>query len=231
MQRDLARDILPGLACTVLPMGVAMQVSGKPPVTRAAEARYTLGTISRLSRKKGLDHLIAAAEALAARGQTPRLAIAGDGEDAARLRALVQAANVTFPGFLAGKEKQAFFDDCFAMALPSASAKGDVEGLPVALLEAMAAGKQIIASRDTNIKLLEEWPEISGAVDFLEDPSDVEAFADAIARMSSCPPEVAARNAGILARVADRYRWKNLIEEYLDVIENLPKPKRLKAGN
>lgn len=221
MQRERAQDLLPGLACHVLPMGVAMQASDRPAVARAAEATYALGTISRLSSKKGLDHLIAAAEVLAARGQTPRIAIAGDGEDAERLKTLPQASDVTFPGFLAGEQKLAFFDDCFAMALPSASAKGDVEGLPVALLEAMASGKQVIASRDTNIKLLEEWPKISRIVEFLNDPSDVNAFADAIERLLSLDPEAAAHNAQVLARTAERYRWEKLIEEYLSVIESL----------
>ena len=226
LQREMARDILPGLACAVLPMGVAMQTPKAPPVTRATDAAYGVGTISRLSGKKGLDHLIAAAEALAARGQHPRFAIAGDGEDAERLKALPQASDVTFPGFLAGAEKLAFFDDCFAMALPSASTKGDVEGLPVALLEAMASGKQVIASRDTNIKLLAEWSEISGIVEYLDDPSDVDAFARAIMRLLALDPEVAAQNAQVLARTAERYRWDNLIEEYLSVIDSVQHPGR-----
>lgn len=219
MQRQLAQDILPGLNCTVLPMGVAMQVPDTPPVSDPAKARYALGTISRLSRKKGIDHLIAAAELLATRGEVPRIAIAGDGEDAASLKALPHASDVTFPGFLTGQEKLSFFEDCFAMALPSASAQGDVEGLPVSLLEAMAAGKQVIASQDTNIKLLEEWPVIADIVEFLDDPSDTVAFADAIARLLSLPPEQTARNAQVLTRVADRYRWEKLIEEYLSVID------------
>lgn len=221
MQRDMAREILPELEPVVLPMGVAMEVSNGASWSQAEQAPYALGTISRLSRKKGLDHLIAAAEALATRGRTPRIAIAGDGEDAERLKNLPQASDVTFPGFLAGQDKLAFFDDCFAMALPSASAKGDVEGLPVALLEAMAAGKQVIASRDTNIKLLEEWPEISDIVEFLDDPSDINTFAGAIERLLSLEPEVAAKNAQVLKRVAKRYRWENLIEEYLSVVGRL----------
>jgi len=222
MQRQRAQEILPGLACTVLPMGVAMQVSGRSlPAPAAQDAPYALGAISRLSRKKGLHHLIAAAESLATRGLTPRIAIAGDGEDAERLKSLPRAANVAFPGFLAGTQKQAFFDDCFAIALPSVSSNDDVEGLPVALLEAMSSGKQLIASRDTNIKMLQEWPEIEQAVAFLEDPSDTNAFADTIERVLSLDPKVAAQNAQVLIGTAKRYQWQNLIEEYLDVIENL----------
>ena len=91
----------------------------------------------------------------------------------------------------------------------------------MALLEAMASGKQVIASRDTNIKLLEEWPKISGIVAFLDDPSDTHAFADAIERLLSLDPEGAVQNARVLARVAGRYGWEALIEEYLSVIESI----------
>ena len=94
-----------------------------------------------------------------------------------------------------------------------------MEGLPVALLEAIASGKPVIASQDTNITFLDEWSEIAEAVELLEDPSDTDAFADAVERILSLEPNVIAHNSRILRRVADRYRWKNLIREYLMIID------------
>ena len=80
-------------------------------------------------------------------------------------------------------------------------------------------GKPLIASRDTNIALLEEWPDFREAVEFLETPGDTRAFADAIARILALAPDAITERSETLRRVADRYRWENLIEEYLDVIE------------
>lgn len=225
MQSEAAQALLPGLHHFVLPMGVAMPLPNEARVLSQDEYSYAIGTISRLSQKKGLDYLIVAAEHLAQQHLLPKIAIAGDGEGREPLKALPQMSDVTFPGFLVGEEKLKFFDSCYAMVFPSVSANGDVEGLPVALLEAMAAGKPIIASYDTNITLLEEWSDISEAVELLEDPSDSTAFADAIKRTLALRPSDVARNARILKRTADRYRWENLIVEYLLVIDSVTQEK------
>lgn len=222
-QARAARDLLPDLDCHVLPMGVALQGTPRAPQRRSGAPRYGLGTIGRLSRKKGIDHLIAAAEKLAMRGQRPKIAIAGDGEDSARLRELPRAADVTFAGFVSGVDKAAFFDDCQVLAFPSVASKGDVEGLPVAILEAMAAGKPIIASKDTNIMLLEEWPQIAQAFILLDDPSDLDAFADAITQSLALDSEHRAALAKLLQRVAARYDWDRLIMEYLAIIDGDPR--------
>ena len=218
-QREAARALLPDLECHVLPMGVALDVSHIATPMQASDCHYAIGSISRLSKKKGLDHLIAAAELLAEKGRRMRVGIAGDGEDAAALTKLPKVADVSFPGFLSGPEKHAFFNECFVMAFPSVSAQGDVEGLPVALLEAMAAGKLVIASADTNIALLEEWPEISSHVELLADPTDTDAFAKSIeAVLDLASDEVVARSQH-LRRVIGRYRWDRLIDEYLSIVE------------
>ncbi len=218
-QRHTAQEIVPGLLCNVLPMGVAMQVSDAPDLTESDNYKYALGTISRLSRKKGINHLIAAAEMMAKAGHRPKIAIAGDGEDADSIKAMPEESDVTFTGFITGDEKQQFFDDCFSMIFSSVSTNGDVEGLPVSVLEAMAAGKPIIASRDTNITLLEEWPEMADCIELLDDPADATAFADAIKRLLSRGSKTVANHAKVLSRIANRYRWDQLIGEYLMVIE------------
>lgn len=219
VQADQARAFLPGLACNVLPMGLSMNVDAARSAFDPGKCRYALGTISRLSRKKGLDHLIAAAEHLARQDRVIPIAIAGDGEDAALLARLPVASDVTFPGFLSGEDKAAFFADCFAMVFSSVASGDDVEGLPVALLEALAAGKPVIASADTNITQLAEWPQIEAFVELLSDPSDRDAFAQAILRVTSLSSSQVKQMSAHLREIAGRYRWNRLIEEYLAVIE------------
>lgn len=194
--------------CTVLPMGIASL-----PATPDSGGEWDIATIGRLSRKKGLDLLIRAAETLAARGWRPRIAIAGDGEEAAALKAMVRASDVHFPGFLTGSEKDRFLASARSFAFPALAADGDVEGLPVALLEGLARGRPVLASRDTNIALLPEWPAIKDGVVFVEDPSDLAALAAAMERLVTLSPGRA------VAETIGRYRWDRVIEDYLAPIE------------
>ncbi|MEP3050498.1 MAG: glycosyltransferase [Erythrobacter sp.] len=216
-QLDIALGILPEAdwgtfrsKSAVLPMGVADLTPAKSNSDGA-----DIGTIGRLSRKKGLDFLIAAAEELAAQGERPRIAIAGDGEEAAALKAAVNHSAVEFSGFVSGAEKDAFLAACKRFAFPAKAADGDVEGLPVALLEALMRGQPVLASRDTNIELLPEWPQIKDDVVFVPDPEDIGALAQGLKILLARAPGSAKRSADIVGR----YRWERLIEEYLAPIE------------
>ncbi|MDF1835888.1 MAG: glycosyltransferase [Alteraurantiacibacter sp. bin_em_oilr2.035] len=215
-QRDHALSLFDGAdreamaaRCTVLPMGIATDdaqalVPGK---------QFEIATISRLSRKKGLDLLIRAAEALAAKGVRPRIAIAGDGEERARLESMVVEADITFTGFLAGERKDRFLASAERFVFPALAADGDVEGMPVAMLEAMARGRPVLVSRDTNVELLPEWPEIRDELVFVESPSDIAALAEGLEKLLEIGPSEELR------RLIDRYRWTNLIHDYLAPIE------------
>lgn len=194
---------------SILPMGVQ-----PPPAQSSISSRYEFGSISRLSKKKGLHHLLMAAERLAETGFRPAIGIAGDGEDAAELKAMVRSADVDFPGFLTGVQKERFFEQTRVFVVPSAASGDDVEGMPVALLEALCRGKPTIASRDTNIASLPEWDKIKNDVIYLDDPTDIEAFAAAL-RHGAAPH---ADSEQRLRTVMSRYWWPNLIREYLRTI-------------
>ncbi len=216
VQRDHALALFAGAEreafarrCTVLPMGIA-EIPAESP---ALPTRFDVATIGRLSRKKGIDLLIKAAERLAARGIRPRISIAGDGEERSRLEALVRQSDVTFTGFITGEAKDRFLASADCFAFPAFAADGDVEGLPVALLEALGRGRPVLASRDTNIELLPEWPEIRERVIFVADPTDLPSLEANLERLLTAEP------SDKVARAIARYRWKNLIGEYLAAIE------------
>lgn len=216
-QRDAALALFTGAEqaafanrCTVLPMGIA-----DLPAARDSGGDWDIATIGRLSRKKGLHLLIAAAERLARRGIRPRIAIAGDGEERAALQALVRDADVHFPGFLTGAEKSRFLASSRAFAFPALAADGDVEGLPVALLEGLARGRPVLASRDTNVAMLPEWQAIRDGLVYVENPADLPALEAGLERLLQLQP------APQVANAVGRYRWDRLIGEYLAVIERV----------
>lgn len=203
----------------VLPMGVGMDVSEIRPIEDGgASSQYALGAISRLSRKKGIDLLIAAAEKLAEKGRVVSVGIAGDGEDRIALTEMPRRATIRFLGFLSGAEKIRFFNSTRFMVFPSVSAGADVEGMPVALLEALCCGKVVIAGPDTNVTMLAEWDRISHCVILLGDPRNIEEFSSAIEQLLELDQTTLAARSKNLRKVMSRYLWDNLIEEYLVAI-------------
>ncbi|WP_170304753.1 glycosyltransferase [Croceicoccus estronivorus] len=221
-QRDFALDFFDddvqraefSKRCTVLPMGIGGNFFSS---TKKEKNGFEIATIARLSRKKGLNYLLEAAERLADRGVMPSIGIAGDGEDRAELQAMVSKANVTFTGFLNGREKEHFLASAQRFIFPARSSDGDVEGMPVALLEALCRGCPVLASKDTNIELLPEWPSICETVALVPDPTNIEALEKAIERLLGADQEKS-REA---AKLMSRYRWDCLIQEYLSVIEKV----------
>lgn len=111
--------------------------------------------LSRVERGKGVWELLDAYAILKKRNLGCRLTIAGDGPslDAVKERAMELGLNdVSFPGFVTGAAKTECFRRAAIFCFPSHS-----EGMPLAVLEAMAMGLPIVATR------------VGGLADILED--------------------------------------------------------------
>lgn len=217
IQREAAADLFEGgereeflAKCTVLPMGVVL-----PSPNRDVQREFDVATIGRLSEKKGIHYLITASERLAQENRRPVIGIAGDGEEMANLRALADGADIRFLGFVSASDKDAFFDRTARFAFPAKEADGDVEGLPVSLLEALCRGMPVLASRDTNIELLPEWDRLREHVVFVDDPASEAAMDVGLERLLALPSEPSDQLIEIMAR----YRWDRLIEDYLRPVE------------
>jgi glycogen(starch) synthase len=137
---------------------------------------YILG-IGRHVRQKGFDLLI---EAFAASGiKTHDLILAGDGAEHAQLRELARnllgEGTVHFIGRADRKKAVALFTGCSFFVLPSRQ-----EPLGIVNLEAMAAGKAVIASRTGGV------PEIvaDGETGLLAPPADVPALSAALKKLA-----------------------------------------------
>jgi glycosyltransferase involved in cell wall biosynthesis len=112
-------------------------------------------TVGRVVPVKGQALLIEALADLAARGVQATLTIVGDGPQLEDLRALADrlgvADEVSFEGAVAQDAVRAYYERADVFALPSFA-----EGLPVVLIEAMATGLPVVASRITGIPELVE---------------------------------------------------------------------------
>ena len=143
---DIARTLeLAG--APVLRMGVDTQAIGAG-VGERAPLDGLLVYIGRLADKKGVDVLI---EAMA-RLDGSRLEVIGDGPDRAALERRAErlgvAERVRFLGKLPRDEVLAALGRAQLVVIPSrVGAGGDMEGTPVVLCEAMAAGVPVVASR------------------------------------------------------------------------------------
>ncbi|MFZ5654736.1 MAG: glycosyltransferase [Pseudomonadota bacterium] len=200
----------------VRPMGV-----GSLPSTSALDCdnMYEFATMSRLTRKKGIEHFIQAIRIANTSGAFARIAIAGNGELEDELKALVQDANIDFLGFLSGEDKVRFMNQVRCFVVASIDAQGDVEGLPVSILEPLALGRLLITTYATNITTLPEWNELKDLVLIVENPENHEEFATVLKRAMSLPDSELKRICGSAARITNRYRWNNLIQEYLEFVE------------
>jgi glycosyltransferase involved in cell wall biosynthesis len=137
---------------------------------------FTIGSVGRLSPEKGYDVLIKALHALVSKGLDVRLLLIGEGPDRGILETLIDDYSLNEHAFLPGyrengRDYMSLFD---VFVLPSFT-----EGMPLALLEAMGAGRAIIATSVGAVPdLLED-----GRAGLLVEPGDSGALADAISSM------------------------------------------------
>jgi glycosyltransferase involved in cell wall biosynthesis len=145
----------------------------------------TILFVGRLVELKGLAYLIEAAARL--RDRVPaRIVAIGIGPERERLEALARERNIAvdFRNKVPDAELHLAFLTSDVLVLPSIiDARGDTEGLGVALLDAMSYCIPVIASRVGGI------PDIidDGVSGLLVPPADPQALADAIERVAGDP--------------------------------------------
>ncbi|MBU3077188.1 glycosyltransferase [Sphingomonas quercus] len=160
--------------------------------------------VARLVAKKGVDLLLRAFATAGAEGWTLR--ILGDGPERAALAALAVELGITERVIFEGARPHAACLAAIAGAglfvLPCRTAKsGDKDGIPVVLMEAMAAGRAVIAGDLPTIRELVS-DEREG---LLVPPDDVAALAAAIGALAGDPARRAAIGAAARAHVAAEF--------------------------
>jgi glycosyltransferase involved in cell wall biosynthesis len=156
--------------------------------------------MGRLVREKGLYELVQGLALARRQGVAAELAIAGAGPEEARLQQSAVALGlegVSFLGPVRGAAKMTAFERADVFVLPTYH----LEGLPYALLESMAAGVPVIATRVGGI------PELvaDGINGLLIEPQAPQAIALAIRTLASDREALARMSAASRATIAARY--------------------------
>lgn len=212
----------------LVPWGADVREHVPPSAADAVRERLGLGNehvvvagVGRLIAVKGFDHLIAAFAAASASRSDLRLLVIGDGAERERLESLANRLGVTdrvvFTGMVGRTEIPSYLAAADIVAVPSVHHQGYVDGLPTVALEAMAAGKPLIASRVGGL------PDIirSGENGLLVEEQDNAALATAI--------ETLARDSRLRARMGeagrnltlDELNWKKVAERLESVYEQV----------
>lgn len=164
-------------------------------------------SIARLVPDKGLEYLIESTAMLSQSHPRVRIAIAGDGPARRKLELLASEHGVSdrvrFLGFRCDIADLLAASDM--VVLPSLR-----EGLSISLLEAMAAGKAIVA---TGIGGHREVVSL-GEVAWLVPPADAEALRDGIVRLVEDPALMARLGANARAAYESYYTEDRMLQSY-----------------
>jgi glycosyltransferase involved in cell wall biosynthesis len=229
----LVEDGYDGSRITVVPNGIDLGRFAQPRIAGSVHRELGLpvdapliGVVGRVTRLKGIEDFLSAAAMIAARFPAARFLIVGDGfavqgrtvvPDEAYMGELTSLAaqlglqdRVVFTGFRADVER--ILAELSVSVLPSLS-----EGLSNALLESMAAGLPVVASRVGGTGEAVE----DGENGLLVPPSDPHAIADAVCRLLDGPSLALRLGHAAHRSVAERYSMNRVAESTSRIYEAL----------
>lgn len=140
-------------------MGIYAETFTMLEPTRPLHTPLRLLSVARLVEKKGLDDAISAVALLKQQNFKAQLTIIGDGPLKPALQQLIETLDlhdcVILTGALAHKDVKQALEVSDIFMLPSkTAANGDMEGIPVSLMEAMARGLVVLSTKHSGISEL-----------------------------------------------------------------------------
>lgn len=200
----------------VVPNGIDVEQFRAPRPRPAAFARDRCHVlfVGRLEPRKGLDHLIRAMRRVQDHASATRLMIAGEGPDRAPLESLARTlgADVTFAGRVDDAELPAYVQASDVVCSPATGG----ESFGLVLLEAMACGTAVVASR------IDGYVALAGETDCarLVPPRNAEALADALIDLLT--NEEGRRALGARGAVRARmFDWRAIAQRLESIYYNL----------
>lgn len=188
--------------------------------------KYSLGSgfvvlfVGRFAEKKGIEYLLDAMETVVSSHKDLKLLLAGSGPLEGNLRKKVSEMEidpyVNFMGWANMEQLAELYVLSDIVAVPSiVTSSGDTEGMPTVIVEAMGAGKPVIASDVGGIKDVV----INGHNGFLVEEKNSGALAERIIELieNSDLRNTLSQNAGI---EGEKYDWSIVGKRYLELLES-----------
>jgi colanic acid/amylovoran biosynthesis glycosyltransferase len=176
----------PGWSPWVLPMGVQLPPTPESPPDAGGPLRVLVA--ARLVEKKGHVHLLEAARRLRDRGVPVHVELAGEGPLEEPLRAKATELGLGEVEFLGNVSHDELLERMSAGRWHAAvlasvvTESGELEGIPVSLVEAMACELAVIGTRTGGIPEL-----LEGGAGLLVPPAEADALADALEQLAGDP--------------------------------------------
>ncbi len=219
---DLARQAAPDVTFHHIPNGVDLERFH--PVERSMSETVRISSVGRLIPRKGFQYVIRALPLVRAQATRPfRLEIVGSGEYRRELEELALRLGVEehvhFRGAASYDELLSTYQTADIFTLMSES-----EGMACVMLEAMATGLPLVASRAPgNDELVRH-----GENGFLIDPNDTRQLADCLTQLVN--------DAALRGRMAQRslelirpYDWRQIALHYDQLYQSIYRPKFVSA--
>lgn len=196
----------------IIPMGVDLGKYELVDGHAGENAARNLLFVGQLREYKGVNVLLDAISLLNSQGQHIKVNIVGTGPELQNLRRMAKNLsvenNVCFLGNVSDQELIQLYSTCDSVVLPSLNRR---EAFGIVLLEAMAAGKNIVAS---DIPGVNEIATKAGG--FLARPNDAHSLAQSIIQSIANK-----RPSETVRMVAQDHSWDKLAAEYESIFEKL----------
>lgn len=201
-----------GVAPRIVTAGIAPRLDSGPP---RASAPVVVGTLATVSQRKGSDLFVSAASAILSERADVEFRMVGPlggGREAGWAREVRARAERAGVRCYATSDVDSELRDWDVFVLPTRR-----DPFPLGVLEAMAAGVPVIASRIDGV------PELVDAVSgVLVAPDDPEAIRSALARLLDDPQRRAEMGRAAASRAAERFtperHARELVEAYEETI-------------
>lgn len=163
--------------------------------------------------RKGVREFVEAVETLEEEaGGEFRVTIAGSGPLSDRAERLAERyENVEYAGYVSEEEKRDLLAEGSIYVLPTYA-----EGLPIAVLEAMAGGNAVVSTTVGSIPGV-----VDEGVGITVEPKDVDALTDALRELLDDPERVEEMGREARRRVEAEYSWDAVMERLLELYERV----------
>jgi len=222
---EIAREVLSGgvssKIVSVIDNGIDLAALRTPSASVRAElragAKRIVGAVGRLVSQKGFNYLLQAIPSVLERFPETVFLVVGEGPKRAQLEALASELKITNSVRFIGVRND----------MPSVYSSFDLfvlssvcEGMPLALIEAMAAGRPVVATRVAAVPKLV----IEGLTGRLVEPRDAAALCGAICELLGNPATCERLGQAARARIEKQFSSELMAERYFRLYRSVWKP-------